>query len=120
MSDFVVFLLTHPIKRPFHFCFLVKPMFSQESLGTYTVVEGEPRTISLKAVGNPPEISYSWTIPELARPDLGGRIAQRGHKMVLESTRRTDSGNYTVTAGNSYGDFRTTANVYLDVLYPPE
>ena len=100
-----------------------KPYFRPESLGRYTVVEGEAVNISLRAMGNPPQIDYSWTFPpgapsEPAGED-GGRVLQRGPLLTLSGARRGDSGAYTVTARNSYGDFATTVTVELDVRYPP-
>ncbi len=38
----------------------------------------------------------------------------------MTEVRRSDAGNYTLTAANSYGDFRSEVNFHLDVLYPPE
>ncbi len=116
----------------FFFVFAVKPMFSESSLGTYTVVEGQTREISLQAVGNPPEIEYTWSLPSSVAVEVAAaaaeatdadssRVSRRGaYTIVVNRARRTDAGNYTVTAANSYGDFSTTVSVELDVLYPPE
>ena len=46
-------------------------------------------------------------------------MVQRGSLLTLRGARRTDSGEFTVTARNSYGDFATTVTVELDVRYPP-
>ena len=73
-------------------------------------------------MGNPPQIDYSWTFPEGVHSSSGpedGRVMQRGPLLTLREARRTDSGEYTVTARNSYGDFATTVTVELDVRYPP-
>ena len=116
------------IKKPVLGCVILillisdKPYFRPESLGRYTVVEGEAKNISLRAMGNPPQIDYSWTFPPGVQSSGSGgedRVVQRGHLLTLRDAWRTDSGEYTVTARNSYGDFATTVTVELDVRYPP-
>ncbi len=96
-------------------------MFSPSSLHTYTVLEGETAELSLKAVGNPPQIKYFWKFPPgLSTNDDSERVEKKLHQLVIRDARRTDAGNYSVTAVNSYGDFKTNVSVRLDVLYPPE
>ena len=107
-------------------------MFNPASLGTYTVVEGEARNVSLRAVANPPEIEYNWSFPPSVVVAtsastgyserggyLSGRVRQFKDTVTFTEARRSDSGTYTVTASNSYGDFRTTVSINLDVHYPP-
>lgn len=96
----------------------VKPQFEPESLGIYTVVEGESKNISLRAVGNPPEIDYSWSVPESV--SSSDRVKKRKHLLTLHDARRSDAGSFDVVASNSYGDFKTRVSVQLDVRYPPE
>ncbi len=95
----------------------VKPYFPPESLGTYTVIEGEPKNISLRAFANPPEIDYMWKYP--VGVTRSPRLVQHKHLLTIAEAKRTDSGEYTVTARNSYGDFATSVSFELDVTYPP-
>jgi hypothetical protein len=94
----------------------VKPYFLPESLGHYTVIEGDTKNLSLKAFGNPPQIDYSWSYPEDVAAE---RVIKRQHLLTIADAKRSDAGNYTVTARNSYGDFASTVTVLVDVRYPP-
>ena len=96
--------------------FAVKPTFAPGSLVDYTVIEGETKNLSLLAKGNPPEIQYSWEYPDSVAQS---RVKASKHVFILDRAERTDAGNYSVTAINSYGDFKTTVAVKLDVLFPP-
>ena len=59
-------------------CFLIsdKPLFhgldgeegNSKGFRSYSVVEGETKTVELKASANPDQISYKWTAPVLADP----------------------------------------------------
>lgn len=94
----------------------VKPHFPVHQLTDQVVIAGDSKNISLEAVGNPPEIDYDWKIPDLARP---GHVAINKHVITIYEASRAEAGHYEVTASNSYGDFKTTVAVELQVLYPP-
>ena len=49
------------------------------------MVEGESREISLRAVGNPPEIKYSWETPEGVRQEDGRVKTVRGRQQFNTS-----------------------------------
>ncbi len=103
--------------------FAVKPRFTSGKLSnTFVVTEGETRNVSMKAEGNPPQISYKWGFPPEAvarSPSFYDRIHTSGPLLWLSNTQRTDRGNYTVLAWNGHGNFNTTASIFIDVLYPP-
>ena len=72
--------------------------------------------VGVKNPGNFADVLYVWS---LKGDGDSGRVVQRGPLLTLSGARRSDSGAYTVTARNSYGDFATTVTVELDVRYPP-
>lgn len=80
-----------------------------------TVVEGETLNVTLKATGNPPQIKYKWILP---RPSEA-RIQTEGPFLLLAKAQRLDRGNYSILAWNGHGNFNTTVNIFVDVLYAP-
>ena len=97
--------------------FSVKPYFSSNQLLDQVVVAGATKNIRLKAIGNPPEIEYSWKLPPAARRS---HVQIRNHVITIFEASKAEAGRYEVSAANSYGDFKTTVAVSLQVLFPPK
>ena len=98
-------------------CFIDGPKFLDETLGTFTLIEGETKNISLKAIGNPSIIKYDWTFPPGVSE--GDHITTYKSTLNLNKVTRNEAGIYKITASNSYGNFTSSEVIQLDIHYPP-
>ena len=93
-----------------------KPRFDPKKKSSFTVIEGETLNISLKASGNPPQIKYKWRLPKTASK---ARAHTDGPELLLTNAQRMDRGNYSILAWNGHGNFNTSFEIYIDVLFAP-
>ncbi|XP_006564420.1 nephrin isoform X2 [Apis mellifera] len=82
---------------------LYKPIFS--SIEPYELIgmESEPFVISVSAMGNPNEISYTWTRDGLPLVSNNRRISVRASTLNITKLDRHDAGTYICEATNEEG-----------------
>lgn len=88
----------------------------------FKVIQGETINITLEAKANPPQVSYSWTFPEVvaeSSENIKSRISAQNSVLIINNAQKEDAGTYAIIAWNGHGNFNTTASFYLDVLHPP-
>lgn len=80
-----------------------KPIFS--SIEPYELIgmESEPFVISVSAMGNPNEISYTWTRDGLPLVSNNRRISVRASTLNITKLDRHDAGTYICEATNEEG-----------------
>ncbi|CAB3371803.1 Hypothetical predicted protein [Cloeon dipterum] len=97
-----------------------KPVFDGEpssGMRQVTVIEGEQGHISFSARGNPPELTFMWSLDNKPyKPSA--RALVEGASLNLSTVRREDAGVYSLHATNSEGS--SSSKVQLVVKYSPK
>lgn len=100
-------------KKNFLIFFTDKPKFIENPGEKVTVVEGKSTAITVKARGNPDEITYKWSKNGASVTSAKGKVAVDGANLNFTDVRRKDKGKYEVEAGNKEGT--SSISVELDV-----
>ncbi|XP_076632643.1 sticks and stones isoform X2 [Colletes latitarsis] len=82
---------------------LYKPIFSTIEPHELIGMEGEPFVISVSAMSNPNEITYTWTRDGLPLVSNSRRISVRGSMLNVTKLDRHDAGTYICEASNEEG-----------------
>lgn len=100
---------------------LYAPIFDDTTSYNTVGIENEPLIISVRADGNPPSITYTWTkdglpITQSSYSSGNDRIISEGSMLNMTKLTRHDAGIYTCEAVNSQG--AAVANISVSVHYP--
>ncbi|ODM93893.1 Nephrin [Orchesella cincta] len=93
-----------------------KPKFIENPGEKVTVVEGKSTSITVKAKGNPDQITYKWSKNGSPVLTTKGKVSVDGAELSFIDVSRKDKGKYEIEASNKEGT--STLNVELDVQYP--
>lgn len=93
--------------------FADKPIFIEKPSEKVTVIEGKSQTVTVKAKGNPDQITYKWSKGGSPVVTRKGKVTVEGAEMSFVDVSRKDKGKYEIEASNKEG--ATTLNVEIDV-----
>ncbi|XP_022800751.1 fibroblast growth factor receptor homolog 1-like [Stylophora pistillata] len=92
------------------------PINVTDIIGKQTVLEGNNLQLTCIALGRP-EPNITWTKEKLGNNKGNTGVVQEGKLLNIRNVNRNDSGTFTCTAYNGFGEAESRT-VYVNVTYP--